>query len=228
MTNSELRVDVSQLLSFFDESDQTASHANAIKLFAGEELAFALLLEYFRRKQIVARRGPSICTIGTPKGPRLDGWLVITNGASDLYYQVEVKTWSRHSFRGRALALAATDDELFEFRKERWQRYWKDGAFADKQLAKVLVPMKKPLAGISVEPLACLWDAVHPMGSCEPFFSVDLPFGSPFAKFNVFSMSGFLRCIPDKMLNLHLPRIKERMDWLFKIFPSASAAGIQA
>jgi hypothetical protein len=223
-TDNDLRMDVRELLFFFDESDDSATHANAIKAMVGEELAFALLLGYFRRNQIPATRLEQSCNTGKRTGPRLDGWIRVSDGTSDLYYQVEVKTWSRHSLGGRPLSLSATKDQLLEFRKERWVRYWKNQTFKDKALAKVLIPMKRPVVGARVEPLACLWDAVHPHGSEIPFFAVDLPPGSSFTRIHVFSMSSFLRAIRGKMLTLKLPCTKERMSWLSKIFPTSSVA----
>jgi hypothetical protein len=218
----KLIVDVHELLSFFDESGEVAGHASAIKGVAGEELGFALLLEYFRRIGVVARRGPWVCTTGNAKGHRLDGWIVVSHTGSDLYYQVEVKTWSQHSLGGLQLPVSATPAEVMEFKKKRWRRYWLESetAFKDQQLAKVLTPMKVPTSGVAVEPLACLWDAMHPMGESDPFFTVPLLPGGPFAKVHVFSMSGFLRGLREKTLELDLPDTRERLKWLSKIFLS--------
>jgi hypothetical protein len=216
MSHTKLTVNLHEILSFFDESAATAAHANAIKAVAGEELGFALLLEYFRRRGIAARMGAQRCTTGNARGERLDGWIVVPNGDCDTYYQVEVKAWSRHSLGGRPLAVTVTPDQLSEFKKERWRRYWVNDTFVDKQLAKVLTPMRPPIPGVTIEPLACLWDAVHPFGLSEPFFKVDLAEGNLFRRF---SMSGFLRGLSESTLKLELPCIEERLNWLSRLFP---------
>jgi hypothetical protein len=218
-SGARLTVNRHWLLSFFDDSKDVAAHANAIKAVAGEELGFALLLEYFRRKGIVAESGPRSWTTGKAKGPRLDGWVVVTlPSGSDVYYQVEVKTWSQHSLSGRRLPVSAPSVDLSEFKKERWRRYWLENTFKDKELAKVLIPMEPPGPGVVAEPLACLWDAVHHTGGDDSFFTVMLPAGGHFDKVHVFSMSGFLRGLADETLELELPDTRERLNWLSKIF----------
>lgn len=214
-------IDVRQLLSFFDEDATVGPHANAVKAVMGEELGFALLLEYFRRRGVNARMGPQICTTGKATGHRLDGWVIVNRRGSETYYQVEVKTWSQHSLGGRSLAVSATPGEVREFKKERWRWYWSGKTFVQKSLAKVLTPMKRPVEGVIIEPLACLWDAIHPSGGEEPFFTVPIPGGKPFDKVHVFSMSAFLRGLRLDTLELELPAMRERLTWLLKVFPGA-------
>jgi hypothetical protein len=221
MSNTEFIIDLNQLLFFFDEKNEARAHANAIKTMAGEELGFALLLQYFRQNGVDARRETVPCTTGKYRGHRLDGWVKVSREKSDLYYQVEVKTWSQHSIGGRPLPVAATETQLREFKKERWRRYWANGTFKDKELIKVLTPMKPPITPGIVEPLACIWDAVHPEGSDAPFFSVPLLNG-PFRIVHVFSMSAFVRGLTGRTLKLQMPCLQDRLDWLQRIFRTES------
>lgn len=210
-----------ELIQFFDERSDVRSHASAIKSVAGEELGLALLVEYFRRQGMSAEVLPGPCTTGGAKGNRLDGWLKVTSleGKASLF-QVEVKAWSFHSLSGRPLPLAATSSELAEFKRERWKRYWLGNRFRDKELNKVLTPMRSPLPGVTVEPLACLWDAIHPQGETEPLFFTEIATGA-FGRFAVFSMSSFLRGMNEPILKLNLPHARERLRLLREIFVEA-------
>jgi hypothetical protein len=219
-TGMPVKVNVRQLLAFFDADETVAPHANSVKSIFGEELGFALLTKHFESSGIAARMGRRLCTQGKRKGCRLDGWLIIQNDGADLYYQVEVKAWSQHSLGGKRLSLSATPAELRAFKKERWERYWSGTAFKDPALAKVLVPMLSPMLGARVEPLACIWDAVHPAGDSTPLFAVDLLPGSTFKKVSVFSMSAFLRTLSSEILELDLNAVRERLLWLGRIFPT--------
>jgi hypothetical protein len=157
-TGGPMLIDRRELIGFFDELGESRSqHANAIKAVAGEELGLHLLIDFFRRQNKEANILDESCTTGQSKGFRLDGWVQVTDRALvTICYQVEVKTWSAHSLQGRALSLAASPSEVATFKKERWNRYWCVDHFYDKELNKVLTPMKPPSICANVEPLACL------------------------------------------------------------------------
>lgn len=211
-----------ELITFFDERSELRRHATAIKAVFGEELGLLLLVEFFRRENQEAKILEERCTTGRFKGPRLDGWVQVTNSASvTTCYQVEVKTWSAHSFGGRQLSLAASPSELANFKIERWSTYWNGHHFIPQELNKVLTRMNPPPRCTKVYPLACLWDAVHPTGNPEPFFEVPLQ-GAEFEKVFVFSMSAFLRCLDEAMINLELPCASERLRVLKEIFPETA------
>lgn len=211
-----------ELIAFFDERSELRRHATAIKAVFGEELGLLLLVEFFRRDNQEAKILEERCTTGKSKGPRLDGWVQVTNTASvTTCYQVEVKTWSAQSFGGRPLSLAASPSELANFKKERWTAYWSGHHFYNEVLNKVLTRMNPPSRCTKVYPLACLWDAVHPTGDREPFFEVPLQ-GAEFEKVFVFSMSAFLRNLDEPMLDLELPCATERLRLLKEIFPETA------
>jgi len=189
---TKLTVDVRELLVFFDEDKDAGIHASSIKTIAGEELGFALLFEYFRLKPgveaTILRDTP---TTGKAKGRRLDGWLQTKIGPNTTLYQVEVKSWSCHSLKGRCLSVSATPEEVSDFKRNRWKRYWDGKAFCDPELNKVLTPMRRPTkAEGMIQPLACLWDAVHPNGAVDLF--------SPFLSLLATTSLRYLcsRCLP--------------------------------
>jgi hypothetical protein len=161
------------------------------------------------------------CSTGRAKGHRLDGWLKVTSGEALTLFQVEVKTWSYHSLGGRSLPLSTSPTELAAFKRGRWKRYWLGDRFRDNPLNKVLTPMRPPMPGV-VEPLACLWDAMHPTGAADPLFYAPLPEGA-FKRVAVFSMSAFLRNMDEPLLELDLPSARERLRLLREIFPEAPA-----
>ena len=107
---SKITINIKELLSFYDENREMGRHSNAIKTLAGEELGFGLLMEYFRRIGVTAKLLERPCTSGSPKGPRLDGWIEAAGEYSTTYYQVEVKSWSIHGVGGDStpLPLAVT------------------------------------------------------------------------------------------------------------------------
>ena len=223
MTN--LAINVRALLSFFDEDKTVSKHSNAIKTMAGEELMFALLIEYFLRDGFDAELLAHPCTTGKSKGPRLDGWVKVKKaGTADVptFYQVEVKSWSAHGVGGgaRFVKPSATPNDLAAYRRDVWAMYWLNGRFIEDGLNKVLTPMKCPVSDAIVKPLACLWSPVNSTGDATPFFSVRPEPSEPFPDVFVFSASSFLRGIEAKepTLNLHLPQLVERMGYLSSIF----------
>ena len=201
-----IKVDIPKLIKFYDEDSSVQLHSNAFKTLAGEELGFALLMEYFKRqnRKVECLSGP--CTTGNRKGPRLDAWLKANGDNGEVvYYQVEVKSWSFHGVgknNSKKLKYKCTQARLAEFKQEEWQRYWADGQFKQPTLNKVLRRMKPPSRDATVKPLACIWTAVHPKGEATPFFEVATAEHQHFDSVCVFSMSGFLRGLGQEYLEL--------------------------
>ena len=250
-----MRIDRRALIQFFDGDDKAGPYAAAIKAVAGEELGLALLVEFLRRDGKNATCVQRTCTTGG-KGHRLDGWgrAEADDGRITLY-QVEVKLWARHSVlnegrqpqnaeplvqrqRKSKLPDDASADVVRDYKVHRWSQYWDDRiGFKQKALCKVLdedmkpPKLKPPECNARVEPLACLWDAVHPTGELAPWFPVTVPVDSKgswitadprrFTRVWVFSMSAFLRNLDDRELTLDLSATSERLQWLNRIFPHA-------
>ena len=213
-----LTIDIRELIAFCDEEDSARRNAKAAKEIVGEELALPLLVRYLRERRREAEILPGPCDTGNARGPHLHGWLQVKSPSGLTLYQVQVKTWSRLSVRGRHLDLAATAAQAARFKMQRWERYWDEGQFSDRELNKVLAPMNPPVADVPVEPLACIWDAVHPKGALEPFFAVDCV-GSYFQKVNVFSMLAFLRSKNVPTIQVEVPDASEGLRWLATVIP---------
>jgi hypothetical protein len=83
---------------------------------------------------------------------------------------------------------------------------------------KVLLPMKAPLR-LPVEPALCLWPPMHPEGGVTPFFSVPVEpqDGEVFSSVWIFSASNYLRLCSEEWVEIDLPKVGSRMDWLNRL-----------
>ncbi len=222
---ASVRVNVEELIAFYDNDESVRPHSNSLKTLAGEELGFALLLKYFVEQQLRPALLESRCTA---KGAWLDGWVSVQEPDQEVHYQVEVKSWSFHGYTGgQALGVYCTPDEIREFKISEWARYWD----FDKQrfhapgLDKVLKQMRPAHGAPSeVRPLACLWAAVHPEALDEPFFKVPAA-ATPFDFVWVFSMSSYLRNFlklgGPVTMDLSMPKTSARLAHLNRIFSAA-------
>jgi hypothetical protein len=219
-----ITLNIRQILQFFDEDKKATKHSNAIKTIIGEELMLALLLEYFKREGICASVIPQSCTTGNKKGNRLDAWVKVQDPISrnPFFYQVEVKSWSAHGIgrQGTFIDYNWIKSEFCEYKRKIWGHYWKNSRFSMDAVNKVLTPMLSPDSNVTVKPLACLWEMMHPEGDENPFFTVEIDKNSDFQKVYIFSVSSFLRNLspnePELMLNL--PVLSKRLEYLNKIF----------
>jgi hypothetical protein len=215
-----LHVSIDNILSFYDFDTTARPHSAAVKLFAGEELGLALLLNYF---QGTGRKASKLEGIPATKGYRLDGWIKLEN-QQPILYQVEVKSWSMHGFGSgnQALALDISAEEFKQYRKKVWSTYWNDSEFTSKSHGKVIEVMNNnPDTSLAVEPLLCLWSSVHPDGENTEFFQVKLNNSHKFPHFNVFSMSTYLRRLRSKgqsNVKLHMPKATERLRRINQIY----------
>jgi hypothetical protein len=215
-----MNVDIAATLHFFDETPrESMGHATAIVAVAGEDLGVGLLAHYLKQQgaSVEILSGP--CSQGTKKGKRLDRWVRVDQNSTTTYYQVEIKNWSAHAIGGRVLKIDASIEEVAEHKKERWSKEWDGTRFRKDMIGKVLLPMKPPVPECRVEPLACFWDAMHPEGGSEPFFSVSVP-DSHFDRVWVFSMSGYLRGLlaeGQTHVRLNMPETTIRMEWLNRL-----------
>lgn len=216
-------VNIPALLRFYDDDPTSRRHSNAIKTVAGEELGLRLLESYLESQGCQPTRIEAPCRTG---GARLDGWVKV-HAPSPLLYQVEVKSWSVHGYGGTKrdrLEVQAAHERLAEYKMYTWQRYWDDekGRFKDSKINKVLTAMDVPKGegSIAIQPLACLWPAMHDRGDMSPFFTV-VPKGSTFAQLHVFSISAFLRTLlfsGQERVVLPLPDTSTRVEILHRLF----------
>ena len=223
---SEININICELIKFFDEDKNARPHSSAIKALAGEELGFALLLNYLKRENYTARLLNQPCTTGHRQGNQLDGWVEVqaNSNSPNIFYQVEVKSWSFHGVGPGTLPmpLECTARQLKAYKKKIWRAYWANGAFTQESLNKVLTPMAPPVDKAVTLPLACVWAALHPKGESLEFFEQKLDGHDVFDKVAIFSMSSFLRNLVKKRdlnLSLEMPFTSERIAYLSRLFP---------
>ncbi|MES2069241.1 MAG: hypothetical protein V4488_02760 [Pseudomonadota bacterium] len=217
-----VNLNVRELLNFYDFERTARRHSNSIKTLAGEEVAIALLIKFLDTRGLQPKLLDTACTT---KGAWLDAWLSIQENCEEIHFQVEVKTWSFHGYAGGdELRVDCGIDELVDFKKKEWKRYWNDDTrrFKDPKVDKVLKRMNSTYQG-EIRPLACLWAAVHPDGKDDECFVIQNVADEHFKKLWVFSVSSYLRnYLKDKRnpgyIKLALPDTAERIDILNKIF----------
>lgn len=128
-----------------------------------------------------------------------------------------------------------------EYKQRRWELRWDSQrhTLADEKIAKVLVPMKPPsdLEGHAkdVRPLLIFWEPTGPRDKAdEHLFRMDsptyhFPFKIPsawpkppydeFRSLWVFSVSSYLRSIPDASIELEMPDAYSRLRILGRLLP---------
>jgi|GEM_PF-3478860 len=105
-----------------------------------------------------------------------------------------------------------------------WARYWHqvERFPIEEQLRKVLVQMRAPaVSGDVVEPIACVWDLLHPNGTLEPWFAMAA--AGPFAQLHWFSMSAYLRTLlrdGQSEIELAMPLLEARLDVVGTMIPA--------
>lgn len=222
-------LDLQALINFFDVVDKDSKkQASAINAVLGEDLGVELLVRYLastKKYQSVVALDQPVGT-GKQKGPRLDKWVVCEKKSKrGIIYQVEIKNWSGHSIGGRRIPASADEKYLRSHRKTRWL----DLFDANKQhlkhsnAKKVLVKMRPP-AGYETfvqRPLICFWDAIHPHGKEDAFFSQTVRC-TDFKKLAVFSMSNYVRLLMKQSttnkIDFEMKEVDRRMASLKKIY----------
>ncbi len=184
---------------------------------------------------------PVTPTLGTGRGNRLDYWLLANPtesnhtvwnccppSAARRLYQVEIKNWSAHALGGKSIPRGSGEEFLRAYREQRWKDYWDEEAgFRHPECGKVLTkmaipmdvdtPISPPIQKEEVEPILCFWYPINNRGEGNCFFECSLSAipERTFQKSWVFSMSSYLRSMPpDTKLELDMPRLSARIDWL--------------
>ena len=202
MTSEKLvTVDIKEALLFYDEGPNWASkHASSITGVLGEDLNVACFQHYLEiQKNAKVTIRPEKVTTGKQKGSRLDRWIVVDWPDSDgTVFQTEIKNWSAHSISGKSLDLQASQEEVAQYKEERWRLRW-DPERRELKAAptkKVLDKMQPPsdLSKLPICPLLIFWEALGPRDQPEPLFHVDLRSSwREFPELWVFSVSSYLR-----------------------------------
>jgi len=226
---------IEAVLAFYDgavASDR--EHSSAINALLGEELGIELLLHALRARgasEVVALA--ELCTQRTNAGVRLDRWVRVVREGRSVLYQVEVKNWCAHSIGGRRLTIDADGPALSAHASAMWRRYWDavEHRPVEEPLQKVLVPMRVPDGFMvdAVEPIACVWDLLHPQGELVPWF--DVPAAGAFARLNWFSMSAYLRTLlrgGATQIDVPMPRLEARVQAMTRMIPALRAVAASA
>jgi hypothetical protein len=221
----KLKIDRLALLQFYDVvvPDENKGHASAINGIAGEELGAGLLKHYFENSEnSKATIRSEKCNTGQNIGHRLDSWIEVDRSEGKILYQVEIKNWSAHSYKGKNLPLNSTESYLKERRLEAWGQHWdaKTNTLYE-GTRKVLTKMKAPIECI-VEPLLCMWIELHPEGLNEPFFRIELDSKHAFKHLNVFSISSYLKSMNNPFIEIEMPMTLKRYGLLNSLFGCAT------
>jgi len=229
------------LLQFYDEKHAEAfesrhrgSNVSAITGVIGEELLLALFLDCLRRRDGVhgsvlhaKPRRPAENANGTRiRGNWLDAWLKLPPERLGL---VEVKNWSVHSLSGGAsLVHDAPDEEVQVIAKARWTLYFGKGhQKMPTSVKKILHDYPFPPGygtATPVERILCFWQPISLTGT-------DARSRAEICGKNitVFSGSIYLRQVEDEQLELHCPRIEERLTALGQLCtPGPRAPALRA
>lgn len=242
-------ISVVDLLRFFDEKpDWSEKHATGIVSLVGEDLNAACFQHFLESRcaraavlKVPGSRKPLPVTTGTRRGPRLDRWIEVDwPDGSKTVFQTEIKNWSAHAIGGEILAVPSTPEEVMNYKQVRWERQWdaQRQTLKHSYTGKVLVRMKSPVGvdGRSVRPLLIFWETIGPLDQEHNLLfkmsapSCDLPYTLPgtwpspceFPELWVFSVSSYLRSIPDASLELEMPDTAHRLRLLNRLFPAGT------
>ena len=242
--NSLVKIGVKDLLCFFDEKpDGSEGHATGIVGIVGEDLNAACFQHYLKSKCAHACVLPYRVTTGNRKGPRLDRWIKVDwSEGEKTVFQTEIKNWSAHAIGGKRLSVSASPEEVSEYKHTRWEGHWvvQRHTLREPYTAKVLVRMKPP-DGVDekiIRPLLIFWEALGPRDQADSHLfrintpTCDFPFELPntwpnprefpglwiFSELWVFSVSSYLRSIPDTSIELDMPDAAARLQILNRLF----------
>ena len=240
-----LNINVKDTLRFFDEKPVWAGkNVTAIVGMIGEDLNAACFRHYMESKGAKVTVLQDTVGTGGSKGPRLDRWIIVDwdwpDGRSRTVFQTEIKNWSAFAIGGEKLSVQASRKEVAKYKKGRWESKWdpKHGTLRTKDIAKVLVPMKPPSyleqERENLRPLLIFWEAVGPSRPannhlfCKPGPTYNFPFTPPstwpelgpceFPELWVFSVSSYLRSLPDATIELQMPNAADRLGILDRLF----------
>lgn len=243
LSASKVTINVRETLRFFDEKPEwSTKHATSVVSVIGEDLNKACFQRYMESQGASSHVLPDPVTTGRKRGPWLDRWIVVDwpDGGKTVF-QTEIKSWSAHAIGGRSLSVDATPEEVAELKQRNWGGLWNSEyrTLNHSSTAKVLAPMKLPdhLEEYSqdVRPLLIFWHLVGiqdqawehlfsmPNPTCKFSFEhpATWPSLSEFREFPylwVFSVSSYLRSIPDAYIELEMPIAADRLRILGRLF----------
>ncbi len=241
---SKVTINVRETLCFFDEKPEwSTKHATGVVGVVGEDLNTACFQRYIESQGASSCVATEPVTTGRRKGPWLDRWIVVDwpDGGKTVF-QTEIKSWSAHAFGGSSLSVDATPEEAAILKQRNWGGQWNSErrTLSHPYTAKVLAPMKLPDRlqeyDKDVRPLLIFWQPIGPPDQADKhLFSIpnptcNFPFNHPatwpnpsefrdFPDLWVFSVSSYLRSIPDAKIELEMPNAAARLRIFGQLFP---------
>lgn len=212
-------INLRTLIDFYDKKvPNSIGHATAINAVLGEDLAISLFCDFASRNNLSPKFLSEKCTQGTNSGKRLDCWIEINENSKPVHFQTEIKNWSAHAFSGKVIPSIESDENMVNFRKSRWENQFDNSAQTLKQepAKKVLIQMKALDPSVEIRPLIIFWDAMHPDGEPNEFFSVKVN-SDNFQNLWVFSMSNYVRNLIQMGIfevKVEMPGVINRFNWL--------------
>ena len=209
-----------KLIKFYDEDvreEGRGSHVSSITSLWGEDLILGILQSYWQKEENATSEILSyLCNTGSKSGYRLDAWILKTSASKKLtLYQVEVKNWSAYSIGGEHLPITASDADLRNRSQEYWNYYFGSTSIPDKNVSKVMLPMKKPpgYEAHPVVPLLCFWFLI----ADEKRTHFSMKRYADGSRVHVFSASSYLRSLKDSHIDIFMPRAERRLRLLFEL-----------
>lgn len=213
------------LLRFYDlrrADTGYGTHVSAITGLMGEDIILGLLEHFLKNQkgydetQLLSYR----CVPGTASGARLDAWLWAKRKAKCELFQIEIKNWCANSIGGVPVPLELPSKEIQPIAEHNFTHYFRNENNAKKVL-KVLLPMRPPQGyeQLSITPLVALWAPVAHTKSLKPYFSVKNWHINQerFPTFDVFSSSIYLRSLSVDQIDIGLPRLIDRLNYIHEI-----------
>lgn len=198
-----INLEIERIISLYDDKrPEDKEHVSSINGILGEEMAAGILGYYFKEEERV--ENVKILdykpTQGIRNGKRLDRWICVNSGGSNLFYQTEIKNWGSHSYGAQKVILK----DIKEYAIRSFAKQWADGNMIHKDVKKVLLSMKKPKEfkpGDRILPLICFWFPIckNATEEMKPLFETGISTPeSTFDNLYFFSLSIYLRQLLEK------------------------------
>lgn len=235
-----MKLNIKELLGFFDDGTESRGHASAIVGVLGEDLNASVFKHYLEEKgsKVIIFDGP--VTQGTKIGLRLDRWIYVeSKDSTKTLYQCEIKSWSATAFGGRSLAINIDEENLRNISQYHWGR--QKNVFSTSTmpnyLSKVLLKMnphrnnnlkqylEKQKINYDQKPLLIYWMPISSDNKdSKPFFNekvfnLGIRFPSSFKNIDIFSVSLYFRYLlgeGKEYIDLEMPHFEHRMKVITK------------
>ena len=236
-----MKLNIKELLGFFDDETESRGHATAIVGVLGEDLNASVFKHYLeeRGSKVIIFDGP--VTQGTKVGLRLDRWIYVeSKNSTKTLYQCEIKSWSATAFGGRSLAINIDKENLKNISQYHWDQQKKvfSTGVVPNYVSKVFLRMnsyrnnnlkqyleKQNIINYDQKPLLIYWMPISSdKKDSKPFFNekvsnLDVRFSNSFKSIDIFSVSLYFRYLlgeGKEYIDLEMPHFEHRMKVITK------------